>query len=196
MIVYKKCKIYLSLEDHNKETHVKKSVCPYCYKYKKSLDKGLNNDYCNMELSIIKTKKAIKNNPEYHATYYKNNKEHILKRMKDDYNKNSIKYKKKVKKYTKNNRGKSNSIKAKYRAAKLRATPKWLTSYQLNEIKLIYIEAIDLAWLNEGEVLQVDHIIPLQGKNVCGLHVPWNLQLLSKSKNCSKNNRFANDITS
>ena len=67
---------------------------------------------------------------------------------------------------------------AKYRAVKLRATPPWA---DLKAIEAIYAEAV-------AKGLHVDHIVPLQGRTVCGLHVPWNLQLLTKSENSRKNN--------
>ena len=68
---------------------------------------------------------------------------------------------------------------AKYRARKHMAMPRWLSEDQLKEINKIYTEA-------NIKKLQVDHIIPLQGKTVCGLHVPWNLQLLPKIFTCKK----------
>jgi hypothetical protein len=60
------------------------------------------------------------------------------------------------------------------------ATPKWVDR---QELKRIYLEA-------QIENKVVDHIIPLHHATVCGLHVPWNLQLLTNSENCRKSNIF------
>lgn len=88
------------------------------------------------------------------------------------------------------NSAKMNAKNAKRRAKKLAATPKWLTVENWNEIMEFYILAQELAWLNQdGMAFHVDHIIPLQGVEVCGLHVPWNLQLLPARDNKVKGNR-------
>lgn len=80
--------------------------------------------------------------------------------------------------------------KAKRRAAKIQRTPKWLTEDDLWMIAEIYDLAerrsivTRIAW-------HVDHIIPLQGKLVSGLHVPSNLQVIIGSENRRKHNSWS-----
>ena len=73
------------------------------------------------------------------------------------------------------------------RAIKIKATPEWV-DYQ--EIKAMYAER-DRVREETGIEHHVDHIIPLQGENVCGLHVPWNLQVITAEENLRKSNRLA-----
>jgi hypothetical protein len=80
------------------------------------------------------------------------------------------------------------NLSARYRTTKLKRTPKWLSEEQKQEIKNFYWLSKDLR-ATTGEEYHVDHIIPLTGKGVCGLHVPWNLQVLPKDLNLSKHNK-------
>jgi hypothetical protein len=82
--------------------------------------------------------------------------------------------------YAARNRASRAANQAKRRALKLLATPLW-ADHEL--IELIYAEAA-----HRG--LEVDHVIPLQGKTVCGLHVHTNMQLLSAGENYSKRNKY------
>ncbi len=70
---------------------------------------------------------------------------------------------------------------AKRRARRAKATPRWLTLEQRQEINRIYRAC------PPGH--HVDHIVPIAGKNVRGLHVPWNLQYLPAAENFIKGNR-------
>ena len=67
------------------------------------------------------------------------------------------------------------------------AKPKWLTEEHEFFIEEIY-SLRDLRTELTGVVHHVDHIIPLKGKDVCGLHVPWNLQVITAKDNLSKSN--------
>lgn len=74
-------------------------------------------------------------------------------------------------------------------AAKNDRTPEWLSEKHKREIEEIYREAIRLQG-ETGVEHHVDHIIPLQGDNVSGLHVPWNLQVITATENRKKGNSF------
>jgi hypothetical protein len=78
---------------------------------------------------------------------------------------------------------------ARRRAARMKASPAWLSEDQRRQMQDTYWLARDLKAIT-GEDYHVDHIVPLQGKNVSGLHVPWNLQVLPADINLSKRNTF------
>ena len=87
------------------------------------------------------------------------------------------------------NRDKVNAKWMKREASKKHRTPSWLTEDELWMIEQAYdIATKRTAML--GMSFHVDHIVPLQGKTVSGLHVPWNLQVLSAKLNRQKSNHF------
>ena len=141
------------------------------------------------------------------AKYYKENKERILKRNKNWSSKNKEKHKalqrsweaknKENRRIKQNNRRKERYRKAPHKiceyvsrrnAKKIKAMPSWLNEDHKWMIKEIY-ELSSLRSKATKVKHHVDHIVPLNGKNVCGLHVPWNLQVLTASENCAKGNK-------
>ena len=92
-------------------------------------------------------------------------------------------------KYQKTHPEKCRAKTNKRRAHKLLAIPSWLTKEDYQVMESINKEA-DRLTQETGVKYEVDHIHPLQGKLICGFHCPSNLQILTKSENCSKGNRF------
>ena len=70
-----------------------------------------------------------------------------------------------------------------------KATPRWLTKDQKLAIRQLYLQAMELTNLT-GERYVVDHIIPLISDEVCGLHVPWNLRVITQEENLRKSNKL------
>ena len=78
---------------------------------------------------------------------------------------------------------------AKRRALKLQRTPAWLTDFDKLKMKCLYSVAAMLTRENK-EPWHVDHVIPLQGELVSGLHAPNNMRVLRGKENISKHNSF------
>jgi len=68
-------------------------------------------------------------------------------------------------------------------------TPKWLTTAQKATMREIYKMAITMTQTT-GEQYVVDHIVPLRSHEVCGLHVPWNLRVITQEENLKKSNKL------
>jgi hypothetical protein len=83
-----------------------------------------------------------------------------------------------------------NANSARRRSSKLKATPAWLSEEMQMEIQSFYWLTQDLKSIT-GEEYHVDHVIPLINPNICGLHVPWNLQVLPADLNLQKGNTYA-----
>ena len=100
--------------------------------------------------------------------HYKKNKESYIQRGRDWRDNNREQYRKTKK-----------LVEAKRRALK---TSSILSEKYKEDLREIYSKC--------PPGYQVDHIIPLKGRQVTGLHVPWNLQYLTPSENASKGNRI------
>lgn len=138
----------------------------------------------NKEKTIAASSRWNKQNPEKmrEAAMRHYNK----KRLDSEFRKQKAE---KTRRWAKENPDKVLEQSARKRACKLQRMPKWLTVDQREEIKRIYSEAKKLS-CEQNIVYHVDHIVPLRGKMVSGLHVPWNLRILRATENMEKSNKF------
>jgi len=124
-------------------------------------------------------------NPQY-------NKEYMKEYMKRDYakkarNKRRREYRKL---YPEKTRHSERVGETRRRAAHRRAVPSWLSEEQKDYISKLYRFRRNVSGV-VGREYHVDHIIPLRGKNICGLHVPWNLKIIPAKENLVKGNSWS-----
>jgi hypothetical protein len=74
------------------------------------------------------------------------------------------------------------------------ATPKWLTKEERLQMRNLYVQARKMTELTREQYV-VDHIVPLRGESVCGLHVPWNLRVITQDENLKKSNKHVDHAT-
>ena len=169
----KKCKEVMPLTDFSKDSTKSSGISSYCKPCKNKSNKVWQE----------RNRDKIK---EYGIEYYKNNKGHKNESSRVYYAKNKAERALQIKEWQRNNPSIVRAHNAKRRASKLQATPQWA---DLGKIQEVYTEAQRLTELL-GIEMHVDHIVPLQGSLVSGLHVETNLQILPAVENLRKSNKF------
>ena len=177
-----------------------KKICTKC-----GVEKPLDKFHFRRKRDNIRHKRCSDCANEHKRKYYADNREKDLERQrkyrvanreelrerqkKHDRKRDREKAREFNKKWYAANKDKRNALNAKRRAAKLQRTPEWLTKEHHKQMADMYTKAQRLPE-QTGVKYQVDHIIPLQGDNVSGLHVPWNLQVITAEENLRKGNRY------
>lgn len=120
--------------------------------------------------------------------YYDTNADELNRKCRESYYENHADRTAQQKEYRQTARGRAAHIaKANARrAAKLQRTPAWA---DMEAIKSLYEESARLQDLT-GIEFHIDHVIPLQGELVSGLHVETNLQVIPAALNVRKSNKF------
>lgn len=119
------------------------------------------------------------------------NKERVNKKALEWYYNNKTRARENERRLLSTIEGKTKKLAAtrKRQSALEKRTPPWLSVDDLWMIE----QAYELAVLREqmtGIKWHVDHIVPLRGKTVSGLHVPWNLQVIPATDNIKKGNKY------
>ena len=175
----KKCSNDLPIESFNKDGSKRdglRTTCSTCDAAQRAANKEQRAEtkkaWHQRNKGSLKLRPRKKNTREYNAAYYLANKDAIKRRSGE---------------WRKENPAVALAKTRKYQASKLQRTPQWA---DMSAITDFYVEAKRLEELT-GIQFHVDHIVPLQGELVSGLHVPANLQLLPAHENLSKSNGFA-----
>jgi hypothetical protein len=138
-------------------------------------------DYAKSKLNPV----AVENKRVAQSRYYERNKQKILSFCQDWRARHPGIQREYSKVFRETNPGAKNADTARRRSDKLRRTPDWLS----DDDKWMIRQAYELAAIRTrlfGFSWHVDHILPLRGKRVSGLHVPTNLQVIPAEENIRK----------
>lgn len=142
------------------------------------------------EAEAYQKRKACPDRSAYMKSYLK---EYKYEKKKEVSRRSYLKHREKAavynREYRSRNRGMYAALCAERRARRVEATPPWITDSDLSEIRRIYSKCAKLN-ASEPNSHHVDHIIPLLGDLVCGLHVPDNLRVIKKEENLRKGNAW------
>lgn len=123
------------------------------------------------------------------ASWYAENKNEILAQNRAKYHQNIEKERARGTAYWEKNKEAHRGRVKKYSDSRIERTPSWVDASDKLHMKCYY-QVAQMRTRETGEIWTVDHVVPLQGEGVSGLHVPWNLQVITKAQNVSKGNRL------
>jgi len=132
-----------------------------------------------------KNKDRAKENARQWALNNPDKRKEIIRKWREE---NIEQYKATNRNWTSKNQDRKTAIEGKRRSSKLLRTPKWLTADDIEHMRALYSLAA-MFQRESGIMYHVDHIIPLQGKLVSGLHVPNNLRVIPAVDNLKKSNK-------
>lgn len=172
-ILCKRCGQYLPSSEFKADQRYKRGFTSWC------------ND-CHRERKREWAKENKKRLAAKAAEWRKANPEKAKQTWQGFHNRNKVKRAAAHAEWAFRNKDKRRATSARRKAAKLQATPAWVNWKAVNAI---YKNAKKMQEFT-GIPMHVDHIVPLQGANVCGLHWEGNLQVIPASENCAKFNKW------
>lgn len=168
-----KCNKEKSFKEYHKRSKATDGLRSAC----KSCCKVQSADHYKRNIDIRK---------QQQIEWYRSNKEKISLYNANNYLENRDKRKRQRDKHYNENKPMYLAKSAKRRALRLRATIKYSENKRF--IEAIYKKCSE--YREQGFDFHVDHIVPLNGKNVSGLHVQWNLQIVTAKYNLQKGNKY------
>jgi len=176
MIDCRKCKLIKPKAEFRPDVRYKRGFTSWCRDCHKAANRKFHTE--NLEARTIKAREWRAANKskarEIWRRHHQNNAEARAQQYAE---------------WARKNPDKRAATSAKRKAAKLLATPAWV---DWGKVAAIYAEAKAIQ-AQTGIPMHVDHIVPLQGENVCGLHWEGNLQILTASQNVAKHNRLTDE---